>query len=109
MAGGAKLGGDGKSILPRKHHVEDDDVEGRRGVEQQLERPFSGIRHDDIVTIGLQVESDAFSDVLFVVHDEDPAHDVARGSSTVKVAPRPSPSLCAKTRPPCLRAIARTI
>ena len=63
----------------------------------------------DVMSIGLEIEPNTFRDVLLVFDDEDAAHDVARGSSTVKVAPRPSPSLCAKTRPPCARAMARTM
>ena len=116
----SQLRRDGKSILAWQHHIEHDDIEWRPVAPEQGQCQLAGFGNDDLVSIGLEIEPYAFGDVLLVFHDENAAHpacapgtpagkDVARGSSTVKVAPRPSPSLCAKTRPPCARAIVRTM
>ena len=90
-------------------------------VEQQRQRLLAVVGDGHLVAFGLEVETQAVGDVRLVVHDEDAAHagfdcsatasasPAKRGSSTVNVAPWPSPSLCANTRPPCARAIERTM
>ena len=111
LPGGAQLRGDGEAVLAGQHHVEDDDVEDAALVEQQVERLLAVGRDDGLVAFGLEVEAQAVGDVLLVFDDQDAAHDQSSrvGSSSVNVAPRPSPSLCANTRPPCARAIERTM
>src|SRR2546429_5484547 len=63
------------------------------------------------VSFGLQVEAQAVRQVRLVLHDQHPAHATVtfRGNSRVTVVPFPAPSLSANTRPPCLRAIDRTM
>ena len=100
---------DREPVLAGQHHVEHHDIEVRFLLEQQIERLLAGLRDDHVVSVGLEIEPDSFGDVLLILNDENAAHDVARGSSTVKVAPRPSPSLCANTRPPWARAMVRTM
>ena len=81
----------------------------RRSFSSRCERPLAVGRDHRVMAFGFEVEPEAVGDVLLVLDDEDAAHVVSRGSSSVNVAPRPSPSLCANTRPPCARAIDRTM
>ena len=85
----------------------------RLGVEIRTGSRVTGVRFEGggfVVTAGdVEVEAEAVRDVLFVLDDQDAAHRARRGSSRVKVAPCPSPSLSANTRPPCARAIERTM
>src|SRR5208282_43262 len=78
-------------------------------------------RHFHGVSFGLQVEAQALRQMSFILHNQHAAHDAATfrgksflgnsflGNSRVTVVPLPAPSLCANTRPPCLRAIERTM
>ena len=95
-------------------------------LEDGAERGLPVGRNHRLVSLRFEVEPETVSDVLFVFDDEDPVHrkvpglqvpgrsvvsgsDTSRGSSSVRVAPRPSPSLWANTLPPCARAIVRTM
>ena len=121
LPGGPQLRGRLETVLAGQHDVEDDDVERLVAFEQQGQRLLAVVGHGDVMAFGLEVEAQAVGDVRLVVHDEDAAHagfdrsttvsasPANRGSSTVNVAPWPSPSLCANTRPPWARAIERTI
>ena len=121
MAGGAQLGGRLEAVLARQHHVEDHDVHRQLVVEEQRQRVLAVVGDGHFVAFGLEVEAQAVGEMRLVVHDEDAAHadlgcnatasasPAKRGSSTVNVAPCPSPSLCANTRPPCARAMDRTM
>ena len=127
LADGSKLRRNRESVLAGQHDVENDGVERLPIGQQHAERAFAVGHNRRLVSLGFEVEPQAVRDVLFVFDDEDPAHDTTRlerkrydgfaasaadarrGSSTVNVAPRPSPSLCAKTRPPCARAIDLTM
>ena len=121
LPGGAQLRRRFEAILAGEHDVEDDDVHGHLLIDEQRQRllAVAGDRH--LVPLGLEVEAQPVGDVRLVLHDEDAAHadfgcsatasalPAKRGSSRVKVAPRPSPSLWANTRPPCARAMVRTM
>ena len=88
---------------------------------EQRQRLLAVAGDGHLVALGLEVEAQAVGDVRLVLDDEDAAHadfgcsatasasPAKRGSSTVNVAPRPSPSLWANTRPPCARAMERTM
>ncbi len=105
---------------------------GRAELLEHLEPVLAGqadVEHDEVVVAGadeperaLAVAGDPRREAVgpealleergdpgLVLDDQDAAHDATRGSSSVNVAPRPSPSLCANTRPPCARAIERTM
>ena len=127
LADGSKLRGDRKSVLAGQHDVEDDGVERLPVDQQHAERAFAVGHNRRLVSLRFEVEPQAVGNVLLVFDDQDPAHDTtrlerkryggfaasaadaSRGSSTVNVEPRPSPSLCTKTRPPCARAIDLTM
>src|SRR4029453_18105254 len=98
-------------------------------LQHDVERLFTVGRDDRVVTFGLEVEAQPIGNVLLVFDNENTAHgemgsgvilrfskkdsrphyEVSRGNSRVNVDPWPSPSLCANTRPPCARAIERTM
>src|SRR4029453_15189318 len=109
----AELGDDREAVLARQHHVEDDEIEGAADPPgQPLERRLAGLDYLDVVSFGLEVESNPLGEMLFVLDDQHTrgVHaSAAFGSSSVKVLPRPVPSLSAKARPPCLRATDRTM
>ena len=87
---------------------------------KQIQRTFA-IAHDgDCVPFGLQVELQTLGQMGFVFDNQNMAHagHVLRGAGNYKftlgnssttVVPWPSPSLSANTRPPCFRAMARTM
>src|ERR1700691_1790709 len=77
--------------------------------QQLFERSFAVGRHVHSISFRLQVESQSLRKMRFILHHQHTAHDSLRGNSMVTVVPRPSPSLWAKTFPPCARAIARTM
>ena len=109
LLGRTQLRRDGEAVFARQHHVEDHDVEDAPLFQQEIERLLAVCRDDRLMAFGLEIELEAVGDVLLVFDDQDSTHVVSRGSSSVNVAPRPSPSLCANTRPPCARAIDRTM
>ena len=118
LPGGPQLGGYREAVLSGKHYVEHDGIERLLlgalrfmifAGEQQIESTLA-VAHDlHRVPFGLQVELQALGEMSFVFDNQNAAHATLRGSSMTTVVPRPSPSLAAKTRPPCLRATARTI
>src|SRR5580700_1318183 len=83
------------------------------------------------MSFGLQVELQPLCQVRLVLYHQDAAHDTVAfpgnsfsgnslrgnsflgnsflGNSKVTVVPFPAPSLSANTRPPCLRAMERTM
>ena len=110
VPGGAQFGRHGEAVLARQHDVEDHHVERLPLTQRQVERLLAACGDRDLMPLGGQVEADAVGDVLLVLDDQDSAHQPeVRGSCSVNVAPRPSPSLCANTRPPCALAIDRTM
>ena len=86
-----------------------------------VKRSFTIADHGNGMPFGFQVELQAFSQVGFVFHNQNMTHAslsipcrtgtqrFTRGNSSTTFVPRPSPSLSANTRPPCFRAIARTM
>ena len=93
-----------------QHHVEHHEVVQLRLRGNPLQRVFAGLGEIDLVLVGFEIEAEAGRQVEFVLHDEDSAHEAeVSGSCTVKVVPRPGPSLSAKTVPPCRATTARTM
>ena len=108
----AQLAGDREPIFAGKHDIEDDCVEILPLAivpQKQLQRALAISRNFNRMPLGLEIELQPLGEMGFVFDDEHSAHAVLLGSSKTTVVPRPSPSLSANTRPPCLRAIARTI
>ena len=119
----AQLADDGEAILARQHDVEDDQVERRRRLaEQPRQRRLAGLDDVGDVAFRLEVEAQAFGEVLLVFDDEDAVpRFVARrkrrlghasaafGRRSVNVLPWPWPRLSANARPPCLCATERTM
>src|SRR5580692_2298866 len=92
---GAQLGGDGKTVLAGKHHVEHDGIEllalGSLLVaiffmtvfviaQQQLDGALAISSNFDTVAFGFEIETQTLRDVRFVLHDQNAAH--ARFSRT---------------------------
>ena len=107
--GFAQRGDDFETVNAGQHHVEDDGVEAPIRFEQALERGLAIAGDFDGVAFGLQIEAEAFGEVRFVFDDKHFRHARLLGSSSVTVVPRPSPALSAKTLPPCVFAIERTM
>lgn len=107
----AQLAGDLEAVLAGQHHVEHDGIEGRGGLGQPLQRGLAVGGQGHLVPVCLEVEAQAHGQVRLVLDDQDARHQglTSRGNSMVKVDPRPSPSLVAKTRPPCCRTTDRTM
>ena len=125
LAGLAQRPHHAEAVAPGQHHVENHRGVGRAVAEQPRQRVVAVTVHVHLVSISFEIEAQPLRDVIFVFDDEDAAHRgtglggvicavtfglaFKRGSSSVKVAPVPSPSLCAKTRPPCCLAMVRTM
>src|SRR5580704_13301560 len=77
LAGFPHLRDNAESVDAREHDVQNHDVEGRSLSLQLFERGFAGIYQLDLVTLGFQVKSKAFGEVLFVFHDQNSAHFVS--------------------------------
>ncbi len=112
----AQQGRDIKAALAREHDVENDRVEAFFFFEQPVQSRLAVGRNFHSVSFGLQVEAQALRQVRLVLHHQHAAHGSVTfrgnsflGNSRITVVPFPAPSLCAKTRPPCLRAIERTM
>ena len=109
ILGFAQSGDDFETVNAGQHHVEDDGVEAPVRFEQAFQRGLAIAGEFDGVAFGLQVEAEAFGEVRFVFDDQHFRHARLLGSSRVTVVPRPSPALSAKTLPPCVFAIERTM
>src|ERR1700704_3206567 len=107
----AEQGRDIKAALAGQHHVENDCVEAFSFFDEPLQSRLAVRRNFYGVSFGLQVKAQAIREVRLVLAHQNPAHATVtfRGNSRVTVVPFPAPSLSAKTRPPCLRAIDRTM
>src|SRR6267143_1060048 len=105
----SQLGNHAESILARKHNVEYDRVEILLFRQQALGGRLAIAHHFGGVAFGFEVKTKPLSQMSFVFHYEHAAHAIRLGSSMVTVVPRPSPSLSAKTLPPCFFAMARTM
>src|SRR5580704_5771324 len=92
---GPQLGGHGKAIFARKHHIEHDSIELLALVsfllprsafavflmtEQQLDRALAIAGNFDAVPFGFEIETQPLSQVCFIFDDEHAAH--ARFSRT---------------------------
>ena len=110
MAKAPQFGRDHEAVHAWQHHVEHHEVVELRLRRNPLERVLAGFGEIDLVFVRFKVEAQAGSQVELVFDDEDAAHDAeVSGSCTVKVVPRPGPSLSAKTVPPCRATTARTM
>ena len=77
--------------------------------EEPLEGSFAGVDDLGRVTLGFEIEAEAFRQVLFVFNDQHALRGTGHardtfGSQSVNVLPRPGPSLSANALPPCLLA-----
>src|SRR5207302_6322779 len=92
-------------------HVENHHVEALSLFDEPLQSRFAVRRNFHGVPFGLQVEAQTVGQVRLVLYYQHPAHATVtfRGNSMVTVVPFPAPSLSANTRPPCFRAIDRTM
>src|ERR1700723_2602335 len=100
-----------EAALPGKHHVENHGVKAFAFFDQALQRRFAVGSDLDRVPFGLQIKAQAIREGGLVFDDQHAAHATVTflGNSRVTVVPLPAPSLSANPRPPCLRAIERTI
>ena len=102
-----------EAVLAGQPHVEHHGIE-LVALDPQQGHGGGAIAFDvHVVAIGGEVEAQALGDVLLIFDDQDAAHatrsGASLGNSSVNVAPSPSPWLSANTRPPCWRAIERTM
>src|SRR5205823_3986914 len=88
---GPQFRSDRKTILAGKHHVEDNRVE--IAVAEKLQSALAIRRYIHRVPLRFEVKAKTFCEVGFVLDDQHMAHALLRGSSSVTVVPRPSPSL----------------
>src|SRR5256885_657651 len=102
-----------EAVDPRQHHIEHD--ERASLLAQPRERLLAVCGRAHLVALGAQVLHDAGGEVQIVLHHQHArasrggAHErcpCAAGQVSTKRAPRPTPSLCALTRP-CPRCIRR--
>ena len=98
-----------ETVNAGQHHVEYNGVEATVRFEQPFQSGLAIASDFDGVAFGLQIEAEPFGEVRFVFDDKHFRHVRLLGSSRVTVVPRPSPALSAKTLPPCVFAIERTI
>src|SRR5262249_5863951 len=95
----AELGDDREAVLAREHDVEHDEIERRAIGQQARDRLLSGVDDLGVEAFGLEIEPQAFGEVVLVFDDEDAsAHACAIGRSSVNVLPRPWPALSANAR-----------
>src|SRR5262249_26495762 len=81
----------------------------RLPLSQQPKQNFLAVVDDDhVMALGLQVKTESLGDVALIFHNQDTAHTrYTLGRRMVNVLPWPSPSLSAKTSPPCRRTMER--
>ena len=84
-----------EAVLAGQHDIQDHQIEPRRSGLENFERGFTRIHNFHLVAFRLQVETQAFGQVLLVFHHQNPIH-FATGNCRVKVLPRPGPSLSAQ-------------
>ena len=105
-----------RTVIAGQHHIQDNGIESFTFVDEPLQSRFAVGGDLDGVPFCLQVEAQAIGQMRLVLNDNDAAHATVSfcgnsflGNSRVTVVPLPAPSLSANTRPPCLRAIDRTM
>ena len=106
---GAEFRNNSEAVLAGQHDIEDHGCEIRSGVKHAVNRRLAVAYHLGNIALSLEIEAQPLRQMGLIFDHQNAAQALALGSSRVMVAPRPSPSLWAKTRPPCLRAIALTI